>query len=154
MKPSGIEPATFRFAAQHLNHCATAKIPFLRTADTQIKRSTQELEMNHVAVSQAAVSRHFPVCSTRPASGEWSDFALHNYCGIKSGAGDGRISQQKTRLWPPRGHHLARSWWDLVFFPYKRLQHFKVACPSCLSNIRHKIPRTEDGTFKQECAVL
>jgi len=28
--PSGIEPATFRFVAQHLNHCATAvpKIPF------------------------------------------------------------------------------------------------------------------------------
>jgi len=25
MTPSGIEPATFRFAAQHLKHCATAK---------------------------------------------------------------------------------------------------------------------------------
>jgi len=24
MSPSGIEPATFRFVAQHLNHCATA----------------------------------------------------------------------------------------------------------------------------------
>jgi len=24
MTPTGIEPATFRFAAQHLNHCATA----------------------------------------------------------------------------------------------------------------------------------
>ena len=24
MKQSGIEPATFRFVAQHLNHCATA----------------------------------------------------------------------------------------------------------------------------------
>ena len=24
MRPSGIEPATFRFVAQHLNHCATA----------------------------------------------------------------------------------------------------------------------------------
>jgi len=24
MIPAGIEPATFRFAAQHLNHCATA----------------------------------------------------------------------------------------------------------------------------------
>ena len=23
MTPAGIEPATFRFAAQHLNHCAT-----------------------------------------------------------------------------------------------------------------------------------
>ena len=27
MTPSGIEPATFRFVAQHLNHCATA-VPF------------------------------------------------------------------------------------------------------------------------------
>jgi len=24
MTPSGIEPATFRFVAQHLNHCGTA----------------------------------------------------------------------------------------------------------------------------------
>ena len=24
MTPSGIEPATFRFVAQHLNHCPTA----------------------------------------------------------------------------------------------------------------------------------
>jgi len=24
MTPAGIEPATFRFIAQHLNHCATA----------------------------------------------------------------------------------------------------------------------------------
>ena len=24
MTPSGIEPATFRFVTQHLNHCATA----------------------------------------------------------------------------------------------------------------------------------
>ena len=26
MTPSGIEPETFRFVAQHLNHCATASI--------------------------------------------------------------------------------------------------------------------------------
>jgi len=27
MTPPGIEPATFRFVAQHLNHCATA-VPY------------------------------------------------------------------------------------------------------------------------------
>ena len=26
MTPARIEPATFRFAAQHLNHCATADV--------------------------------------------------------------------------------------------------------------------------------
>jgi len=29
MTPSGIEPATFRFVAQHLKHCATAVPPYL-----------------------------------------------------------------------------------------------------------------------------
>ena len=28
LTPAGIEPATFRFVAQHLNHCATA-VPFI-----------------------------------------------------------------------------------------------------------------------------
>jgi len=29
MTPAGIEPATFRFVTQHLNHCATA-VPFYK----------------------------------------------------------------------------------------------------------------------------
>ena len=29
MTPSGIEPATFRYVAQHLNHCATAVLEFI-----------------------------------------------------------------------------------------------------------------------------
>ena len=36
MTPSGIEPATFRFVAQHLNHCATA-VPILYSAQTLSK---------------------------------------------------------------------------------------------------------------------
>ena len=32
LTPAGIEPATFRFVAQHLNHCATAP----EQVDTQI----------------------------------------------------------------------------------------------------------------------
>ena len=36
MTASGIEPATFRFVAQHLNHCATAvPVPKCITADKQ-----------------------------------------------------------------------------------------------------------------------
>ena len=31
MTPSGIEPATFRFEAQYLNHCATAVPPMVIT---------------------------------------------------------------------------------------------------------------------------
>jgi len=30
MTPAGIEPATFRFVAQHLNHCATAVSKFIK----------------------------------------------------------------------------------------------------------------------------
>jgi hypothetical protein len=36
MKPSGIEPATFRFVAQYLNHCATAVPTYI--ANTHNKR--------------------------------------------------------------------------------------------------------------------
>ena len=35
MTPSGIEPATFRFVAQHLNHCATA-VPGLWWCNSRI----------------------------------------------------------------------------------------------------------------------
>jgi hypothetical protein len=36
MTPSGIEPATFRFVAQNLNHCATA-VPQLQRNNIQNK---------------------------------------------------------------------------------------------------------------------
>jgi len=37
MAPAGIEPATFRFVAQHLNHCATA-VPTLFLCKVRIFR--------------------------------------------------------------------------------------------------------------------
>jgi len=40
LTPAGIEPATFRFVAQHLNHCATA-VPALGWGD--IKYVTEEI---------------------------------------------------------------------------------------------------------------
>ena len=39
MTPSGIEPATFRFVAQHLNHCATAA-PDHKLSQTEIMAGT------------------------------------------------------------------------------------------------------------------
>ena len=38
MTPSGTEPATFRFVAQHLNHCATA-VP-KKTLNSLLKQDT------------------------------------------------------------------------------------------------------------------
>jgi len=42
LTPAGIEPATYRFVAQHLNHCATAVPKKKKTnpkhAGTQMKR--------------------------------------------------------------------------------------------------------------------
>jgi len=35
LTPAGIEPATFRFVAQHLNHCATA-VPYRISIDLPI----------------------------------------------------------------------------------------------------------------------
>ena len=36
MTPAGIEPATFRFVAQYLNHCATAKLNFVVQCNLRI----------------------------------------------------------------------------------------------------------------------
>jgi len=46
MTPAGIEPATFRFVAQHLNHCATA-VPLRRSY--LLWKVTAELETDKVA---------------------------------------------------------------------------------------------------------
>ena len=35
MTPAGIEPATFRFVAQHLNHCATAAQYLKKSTSTE-----------------------------------------------------------------------------------------------------------------------
>ena len=41
MTPAGIEPATFRFVAQHLNHCATA-VPPQKIIYSRISRDSEE----------------------------------------------------------------------------------------------------------------
>ena len=40
MTPSGIEPETFRFVAQHLNHCATAVAKSDSDEDNQLQAET------------------------------------------------------------------------------------------------------------------
>jgi len=40
MTPSGIESATFRLVAQHINHCATAPPPPINEVGMQINHST------------------------------------------------------------------------------------------------------------------
>ena len=55
MKPAGIEPATFRFVAQHINHCATAVTPkneeVLRTIkdERNILRRVGQLDWSYLA---------------------------------------------------------------------------------------------------------
>ena len=41
MTPSGIEPATFRFVSQHLNHCATG-VSYMAGRDSHIIVDTGE----------------------------------------------------------------------------------------------------------------
>jgi len=42
MTPAEIESATFRFVAQHLNHCATA-VPTLNGVEKDVRRSVWNL---------------------------------------------------------------------------------------------------------------
>jgi len=52
MTPSGIEPATFRFVAQHFNHCATA---------FPIKRKYFLVNLNSDVVSSVKRFLRYPV---------------------------------------------------------------------------------------------
>ena len=45
--PAGIEPATFRFVAQHLNHCATAVAIIRKKGENLV---TAEKENGHVVM--------------------------------------------------------------------------------------------------------
>jgi hypothetical protein len=53
MTPSGIEPATFRFVAQYLNHCATISGP--QIARYQIKLFGTSKGVLHLCASRDRV---------------------------------------------------------------------------------------------------
>jgi len=52
LTPAGIEPATFRFVAQHLNHCATAhlNVPFLMTSVFLITNDISNERFSHKVI--------------------------------------------------------------------------------------------------------
>jgi len=59
MTPSGIEPATFRFVARHLNHCSTA-VPFLYYVPVKIlelKYSGYLIRMNGTDILYRVLTR-------------------------------------------------------------------------------------------------
>jgi len=68
--PAGIEPATFRFVAQHLNHCATA-VPVLTTCSfekiiTESLRKSKELIKPYLSTSFARRPTNAPAVTEDP----------------------------------------------------------------------------------------
>ena len=45
LTPAGIEPATFQFVAQHLNHCATAVPKYFSNRDYEIESNPSKLQV-------------------------------------------------------------------------------------------------------------
>jgi len=62
---AGFEPATFRFVAQHLNHCVTA-VPYLHTVHTAILERRERKEKKN-SVYQLHNTETFDLSSKRIA---------------------------------------------------------------------------------------
>ena len=83
MTPSGIETATFRFVAQHLNHCATA-VPSHRrimklifTAHFRLLGTTPQHDILFYGISP--LLKELNKCSSK--TGEWSKYqTVHKEC--------------------------------------------------------------------------
>jgi len=56
MTPPGIEPATFRFVAEHLKHCATA-VPVLRTVESGFSCRDSLVYLVHILVTTQTTLR-------------------------------------------------------------------------------------------------
>ena len=68
LTPAGIEPATFRFVAQHLNHCATA-VPTNKCVDI----------LNFIRISRR-VPENLEVLSPQGCKATSSDANQHQNC--------------------------------------------------------------------------
>jgi len=65
LTPAGIEPATFRFVAQHLNHCATA-VPQIRFGDTEhYRRTATQNNLNYYICGRGKVLNLTPLLPSR-----------------------------------------------------------------------------------------
>jgi len=60
LTPAGIEPATFRFVAQHLNHCATA-VPSPSSA-VGIQLHVSALYVGHLQVVMLLTEQLYKMC--------------------------------------------------------------------------------------------
>ena len=60
LTPAGIEPATFRFVAQHLNHCATAVPSSSSTVGIQLHVSA--LYMGHLQFVIQLTEQLYKMC--------------------------------------------------------------------------------------------
>ena len=80
MTPAGIEPATFRFVAQRLNHCATV-VPTFSVTSCIIFRicwqfSTLLVYSNWLGMS---LSNCFDLSSRQQKNADWLEFVLTDY---------------------------------------------------------------------------
>ena len=65
LTPAGIEPATFRFVAQHLNHCATA-VPYYcnNYLKLQVIQVLLSVQLEYVFVHKTDIGTHLAQKST------------------------------------------------------------------------------------------
>jgi hypothetical protein len=84
MTPSGIEPATFRFVAQYLNHCATISGPQLISIHVEQPDDGQHQWPKHVVAiySMLLNTQHTPI---NLAVFDVQTYTYYIYCSFSRG---------------------------------------------------------------------
>jgi len=77
LTPAGIEPATFRFVVQHLNHCGTA-VPNNNNNNNNNNYKTNELDTNEIVFLYNIMTSHMlrPLTWRHPHGGSTKDKQL------------------------------------------------------------------------------